>query len=254
MLLAIDIGNTNVVLGIYRDEELLHSFRLNSDTKRTVDEFGLQVISLLDHQGIGRESIEQIAMSCVVPALSRVFVKLARKYFQKEALVVGPGVKTGIAVNMDDPRSVGSDRVVNALAARQRFGAPCIVVDFGTATTFDVVGRSGAYEGGVIAPGLLISAEALFERAALLTRIEIVPPKATVGKNTKDAMLSGIFFGYVALVDGLIARLKEEIGGEAFVVATGGLAQSVAEESRCIQEVVPELTLEGLKLIAAYNS
>lgn len=253
MLLVVDIGNTNIVVGLYRDNELLQSWRLASDTKRTVDEFGLQILALLAHEQVEGPSIEQVAISCVVPALSRVFSKLSRKYFQREPLIVGPGLKTGIAIHMDDPRSVGSDRVVNAVAARERFGSPCIIVDFGTATTFDLVGSEGTYEGGVIAPGLLIAADALFERAALLPRIEICKPKSVVGKNTKDAMLSGIFYGYVSLVDGIISRLQEGLGNDASVVATGGLARSIADESKYIQEVIPELTLEGLRLIAGYN-
>lgn len=249
MLLAIDVGNTHTVLGIYQGEHLGWSWRLESDRRRTVDEFALQIIALLEHEQLEMSAIDTVVLSCVVPVLSRVFTKLSQKYFGLDTVVAGPDRVCGMKVLVDEPSRVGSDRLVNALAAREFYGAPVIVVDFGTATTFDIVSTSGAYEGGVIAPGLLISAEALFEKAALLPNIELVRPDRVVGRNTQEAMRSGIFLGYVALVDGLVERLFDELGMRPRVIATGGLSRAIAEESRYIEEVAPNLTLDGLRII-----
>lgn len=254
MLLAIDVGNTHVVLGLYRGDELVSSWRLQSEASRTVDEFSLAVLSVLQNDSWAKEDIKNIVLSCVVPALSRVFVKLSRKYFGKEPLIVGPGLKTGMRISVDDPRTVGADRIVNAIAAKELYGAPVIVVDFGTATTFDVVGASGAYEGGVIAPGLVISAEALSSRAAQLPSIELSYPDRLIGKNTRDSMLSGIVYGYVGLVDGILKRIKAELGVATPVIATGGLAHLIVEGSDEMEEVSKELTLRGLRLIAEMNT
>jgi type III pantothenate kinase len=253
MLIAIDVGNTHVVLGLYRDEELVSSWRLQSKAKRTVDEYALDILGLLASQHVSSSDIHQLIISCVVPSLTRVFTKLGTKYFSADVLVVGPGIKTGVVIACDDPRSVGPDRIVNAMAAKEMFGEPVIVVDFGTATTFDVITKSGTYEGGVIAPGLLISAEALFERAALLPSIELKKPKCLIGKNTTDSMLSGIIYGYVGLVDGILERLVNEIKDDVKIIATGGLAQMIADESKYIKEVLPNLTLSGLSMIAKLN-
>lgn len=253
MLLAIDVGNTHVVLGLFEGSELAASFRLQSDSSRTVDEYAIDILTLLQAAGFTPKEISQIVLCCVVPTLTRVFTKLAVKYCDLQPLVVGPGVRTGMQVHYDDPRSVGADRIVNALAAKTLYGAPTIIVDFGTATTFDIVGAGGAYEGGLISPGLLISANALFEKAAKLSSIELRRPSALVGKNTGDSMLAGIVYGYVGLVDGILARLLEELSEEVTVVATGGLASMIAEESRYIEEVIPDLTLTGLRLIGDLN-
>ncbi len=254
MLLAVDVGNTHVVLGIFEKGELAASFRLQSDTSRTVDEYAIDILALLQAAGFSPDSISQIVISCVVPTLTRVFNKLAIKYCNLKPLVVGPGVKTGMQIHCDDPRSVGADRIVNALAAKTLVGSPVVVVDFGTATTFDVVGAGGAYEGGLIAPGLIISSNALFEKAAKLPTIELKTPSALIGKNTADSMLSGIFYGYVGMVDGIITRLREELGDDLKLIATGGLAGMIAEESEYLTEVIPDLTLSGLKLVAELNT
>ncbi|MCB0347015.1 MAG: type III pantothenate kinase [Bdellovibrionales bacterium] len=254
MLLAVDVGNTHVVLGLFVKGELAASFRLQSDVSRTVDEYAIDILTLLQAAGFKPEQISQIVISCVVPALTRVFSKLAVKYCSLQPLIVGPGVKTGMQIHCDDPRSVGADRIVNALAAKTLYGAPVVIVDFGTATTFDVVGPQGAYEGGLISPGLIISSNALFEKAAKLSSIELKTPNVLIGKNTADSMLSGIVFGYVGLVDGILDRLRQELGSDLKIVATGGLASMIAEESEYITEVIPDLTLTGLKLVGDMNT
>lgn len=249
MLLAIDVGNTHTVLGVYQGERLGWNWRLESDRRRTVDEFALQIMALFEHEKLEITAIDTVVLSCVVPPLSRVFTKLSQKYFGLDAVVTGHDRICGMKVLVDEPSRVGSDRLVNAFAARELYGAPVIVVDFGTATTFDIVSTSGAYEGGVIAPGLLISAEALFEKAAMLPNIQLLRPGRVLGKNTHDAMRSGIFFGYVALVDGLVERLFDELNMRPRVIATGGFSWAIAEESRYIEEVAPNLTLDGLRII-----
>jgi type III pantothenate kinase len=254
MILCIDIGNTHVVIGLFVEGELAHSWRLQSDSERTVDEYSLEILSLLNIGSIDRANINQVIISCVVPTLSRVFQKLSTKYFNKTALFVGPGLRTGLKIACDDPRSVGADRICNAVAAKELFGAPAIVVDFGTATTFDVISASGTYEGGIIAPGIVISANALFERAAQLPQIELSKATRLIGKNTKDAMLSGIFFGYQSLVEGVLNRVIAEVSGKPIVVATGGLSSIFADESKFIDKLMPDLTLQGLQLIAKMNS
>ena len=254
MLLAIDIGNTHLVLGVFEHENRKGSWRLRTEQESTVDELALQVLTLLRQDGYEPRDISQIIISCVVPPLLRVTTKLAEKYFSISPIVIGPGIKTGMEIAVDDPRSVGADRIVNAVAAKQLYGAPAIVVDFGTATTFDVVDERGAYAGGVIAPGLMISANALFERASQLPRIEIREPAHVIGKNTLDAMRSGLYFGYASLVDGLIERIQNDMGLEPNVIATGGLSRVIAAECSHIDEVVPDLTLQGLQIIAKMNS
>lgn len=253
MLLAIDVGNTHCVFGLFQGEELRSSWRLQSDTKRTVDEYAFEILTLLQTEAVGPRDISGIVLSCVVPPLTRVFSKLARKYFDNDALVIGPGVKTGIIISVDDPRSVGSDRIVNAVAAKAMVAPPLVVLDMGTGTTFDVVSADGTYQGGLIAPGLLIAAEALFDRAAMLPSIELRRPERLLGKNTKDSMLAGIMFGYVGLVDGIFRRLQQEWQPEFEIVATGGLAALIAEESEFVRRVVPDLTLQGMREIATLN-
>ena len=253
MILVADIGNTHVVFGVYSGEELLCSMRLQSDRGRTVDEFALEIFSLLQLNDIARDNIRHMVLGSVVPPLTRVFVKLAQKYLHLDPLVVDHRTNTGIDIAVDEPRALGADRLVNAVAARALYGAPVVVVDFGTATTFDVVGREGAYQGGLICPGLMISANALFERAAMLTKIELKAPTKLVGKNTHDAMVGGIVYGYAGLVDGIITRLIAEIGEDLRVVATGGLAALVSAETKYVKTIAPELTLQGLVMIGRRN-
>jgi len=250
-LLAIDVGNTHVVLGVFHREELKARWRITSDLNRTADEYGLELIALLASENFPRQQIDSIAICCVVPPLARVFAKIAAKYFGVHPFLVNADCDLGIIVACDDPASVGPDRLVNAVAATKFVGLPAIVVDFGTATTFDVIAADGSYQGGAIAPGINISAQALFHKAAMLYSIELKKPTRAIGRNTKDSMLSGIVFGYVGLVDGIIARIIDEMGVRPRVVATGGLAAVVSSESQYIEEVIPDLTLKGLRIIAS---
>ncbi|HUP49559.1 MAG TPA: type III pantothenate kinase [Thermoanaerobaculia bacterium] len=250
-LLVVDVGNTNVVLGIYRDEQLVSSWRLATARDRTADEYGILARQLLD--GALDGSLDGAIVGSVVPPLNSAMAGMIRQYFGVEPLFVEPGVKTGIAIHVDNPQEVGADRIANCAAAFDRFGGPTVIVDFGTATTFDVVTEKAEYVGGVIAPGLTISAEALFARAARLPRVDIRRPPHVIGTNTVVNMQSGIYFGYLALVDGLLARVKREISGLKRVIATGGHAALFAEDSEHIDEVDPELTLKGLKIIYDRN-
>ncbi len=253
MLLAIDIGNTNIVLGVYREEELVACWRLATDVHKMADEYAVLLNSLFSNEGLSKSEIKGSAISCVVPPLLPIFQEICREHLKVEPLVVGPGIKTGVRILIDNPRELGADRIVNAIAARRLYGTPAIVIDFGTATTFDVVSREGDYLGGAIAPGIGISAEALYRQAAQLPRIELALPKKVIGKNTVTAMQSGVLFGYVALIEGMTERIEEELGEEAKVIATGGLAGVIARESSTIQVVNPNLTLEGLRLIYEMN-
>lgn len=253
MLLAIDIGNTNIVSGVYREEELVACWRLATDVHKMADEYAVLLNSLFSHEGLSKSEIKGSVISCVVPPLLPIFQEVCRGHLQVEPLVVGPGIKTGVRILMDNPREVGADRIVNAIAARRLYGTPAIVIDFGTATTFDVVSREGDYLGGAIAPGIGISAEALYRQAAQLPRIELAIPKKVIGKGTVAAMQSGVLFGYVALVEGMVERIVEELGEKAKVIATGGLAGVIARETSTIQVVNPHLTLEGLRLICEMN-
>jgi type III pantothenate kinase len=247
MLLAIDVGNTNIVFGLFDGDKLVHQFRAESSRGRTSDEYAVVVRQLLAMQGVKPEEVHAAIVASVVPSLTEPMLALVRRAFGKEALVVGPGIKSGMAILYENPREVGADRIVNAVAAYERFHGPLIVVDFGTATTFDCVSGRGEYLGGVIAPGIQISADALFARAAKLPRVEIAKPPKVVGRNTQHSMQSGIVFGYVALVDGLVDRLVDELGGPHAVVATGGLAPLNAPMSRSSKEVDEDLTLVGLR-------
>jgi type III pantothenate kinase len=253
MLVLIDVGNTNTVLGVYLGDELRESFRLSTDAERTADEYGALLLPLFARAGLAPEEAEAVVVSSVVPPLNAVFERLARRFFRREALFVEPGVKTGMPIRYDNPAEVGADRIVNALAARELFGAPVVVVDFGTATTFDVVNPAGEYAGGIICPGIGISAEALFAHASRLYRVDIRRPSRLVGKNTAGAMQSGLYFGYVGLVDGILARLAAEQPDLRAVIATGGLAELIAEGSERITHVEPQLTLIGLKLVPERN-
>lgn len=246
-LLAVDVGNTNIVLGVYRGDELLHSWRLATARERTADEYGIITKELIGAHF--DESFEGAIVSSVVPPLNSEIAEMIHGYFGVDPLFVEPGVKTGVAIHVDNPQEVGADRIVNCVAAHHAYGGPTVIVDFGTATTFDLVTADAKYVGGVIAPGLNISAEALFARAARLPRVDIRRPPHVIGTNTVVNMQSGIYFGYLALVDGLLTRIKKEVPNLKRVIATGGLAALFAEDSEHIDEVDTELTLKGLKII-----
>ncbi len=253
MLLAIDIGNTNIVLGLYKGEDLMSHWRIATDHRRMPDEYAMLLMELFAHARHRPEQVSGIAMASVVPPLTRTFEALCRDYFGQEPLVVDVGVKTGVRIRYDNPREVGADRVVNAAAAYRLYGGPACVVDFGTATTFDAISREGDYLGGAIAPGIVISAEALFRYAAKLPRVDLVRPPRVIGTNTVHSMQSGLIFGYVGLVEGMVARFRRELGEDMRVIATGGLAETIARETEVIQVVNPWLTLEGLRMIYEMN-
>ena len=253
MLLTIDIGNTNIVLGGFQGDLLVFEFRLQSELGRTVDEYRASIVSLL-HQQFGSDVLIDGAVVCsVVPPLTAVLVEAIEKAFSIKPLIVGVGIKTTIALRLSDPSSVGADRIVNGLAVRELYGKKSVVVDFGTATTFDYVNDLGEYEGGIIAPGLAISIESLVSRTAKLPRIELVWPAKIVGKSTVTAMQSGALVGYVCLVDGLLEKIEQEVGPLCHVVATGGLGGVITEHSKKITTYDPTLTLKGMRLIASLN-
>lgn len=251
MLLAIDVGNTNIVIGVFEGAELVHSWRLTTVRERTADELGLLVTDLCERHHIGRERISGIVIASVVPPLTGTLQAMAVKYFERTPLLFEPAVSGGMPILYDNPAEVGADRVVNGIAAVAAYGTgtPIIVVDFGTATTFDAISAKGEYLGGVICPGPQISADALFQRAARLPRIDVRKPPRVIGTNTVASMQSGLFWGYVDMVEGLVKRMKAELGGKAIVVATGGLAVVVATESSVIEHVDVDLTLQGLRIV-----
>ncbi len=253
MLLAIDIGNTDTTLGVFEDSELRATWHLATNVHRMADEHAALLLNLLHHQGLDTSDIKKAALCCVVPPLLATYEELFNRYFHISPLVVAAGIRTGVRIRMENPREVGADRVVNAAAAHHLYKTPVIIVDLGTATTFDVVSKEGDYLGGVIAPGINTAAEALFTQAAMLPRVELIPPKHAIGSNTVSAMQSGIVFGYVGLIEGLVARIQQELGDKAKVVATGGWAEIIARETAVIDVVNLNLTLIGLRIIYYMN-
>jgi type III pantothenate kinase len=249
MLLAVDVGNTQTVFGVYDGERLVEHWRAATEAERTGDELAALVTRLLELRDLGFDDITGICLSSTVPLLARAYEELAERYARAPVLVVGPGTRTGIPILYDDPREVGPDRIANAVAAREAYGAPCIVVDFGTSTNFDAVSEAGEYVGGVLAPGIEISMDALFRRAARLTKIDFVEPRAVIGKTTASALQSGLVYGFAGQVDGIVRRIRGELGDTAPVIATGGLATLIAPHSETIDRVDPLLTLEGLRLV-----
>ncbi len=253
MLLAIDIGNTSTMLGLFRERELLQHWRVTTRRDGTTDEYGILVKNLFEVAEIARSRVTGMIIASVVPPLQPVFEEMARGYFHLIPVVVGPGIRTGMPILYDNPREVGADRIVNAVAAYESYGGPAIVVDFGTATTFDAISGRGEYLGGAIAPGIGISAEALFERAAKLPRVEILRPKAVIGKNTVGSMQAGLFYGYLGLVDGIVRRMAKELEREPVIVGTGGMAHLILTESETVQQIDTLLTLKGLQIIYDRN-
>jgi len=253
MLLAIDIGNTNVTIGVFAGDRLHATWRIATVHDRMPDEYGILLVQLIEHRSMRPGDISGVAIASVVPTLTSVFRQVSRDYLDLDPLIVDAGVRTGVRIRYENPKEVGADRVVDCAAVQAKYGGPACVVDFGTATTFDAISLEGDYLGGAIAPGIGIAAEALFARASKLYRVEIAAPPRAIGTNTGLAMQSGIFFGYVALVEGLVARFRRELGDDMKVIATGGLADAVARETSVIQYVDPWLTLEGLRIIYLLN-
>lgn len=253
MLLTIDIGNTNLTIGLYRGKEMEAHWRLATDHSRMPDEYGLQLLGLLQHARHTPADLTGVALASVVPPLTGRVRQACREYLHQEALVVDAGVKTGIRIRYDDPRQVGADRVCDAVAVMRLYGGPACVVDFGTATTFNAITKDGEYLGGSITAGVNLAAEALFMRAAKLPRIDLQRPPSVIGRNTVHAIQSGLLFGYVAMVEGMVARFRRELGPEMRVIATGGLAETIARETDVIEIVAPWLTLEGLRIIWELN-
>jgi type III pantothenate kinase len=254
MVLALDIGNTHTVCGVFNGKEISASWRLATDRARTGDEYGLAIKGQLVDKGISAQSIDGVIISSVVPPVTGLFVEMSKAYFHCDPIIVGPGIKTGLQIRYENPREVGADRVVNAVAALYLYTPPLILLDFGTATTFCAINSNGEYLGGVIAPGIGISAEALFIRAAKLPRVELEKPKTVIGKNTTAGIQSGLVYGYLGLVEGILTRMIREMGCKPQVVATGGLSGFFGQESALIDITNPDLTLVGLRLIYEMNA
>jgi type III pantothenate kinase len=253
MLLAIDIGNTNITIGLYDGEPLGPRWRLATDHQRMPDEYGITLIGLLSHSGYRPEQVNSVAMASVVPPLTGTFVQAVRSYIGREPLVVDARLRTGVTVRYDDPAAVGADRIVDAAAVQKLYGGPACIVDFGTATTFDAISAAGEYLGGAIAPGLGIASEALFQRAAKLPKVDLQRPPSPIGRNTVHSIQSGLLYGYVGLVEGMVARFRAELGPQMKVIGTGGLAEVIACETQVIEIIAPWLTLDGLKIVWDLN-
>jgi type III pantothenate kinase len=253
MFLAIDVGNTNITLGLYDGEALGPRWRLATDHNRMPDEYGITLISLFQHAGVSAKDVRAIALASVVPPLTGTFEQVCEKYLGQKPLVVDTGVKTGVRVRYDDPKQVGADRVVDAAAVQKLYGGPACSVDFGTATTFDAISEEGDYLGGAIAPGIGIAAEALFQHTAKLPKVDLHRPPSAIGRNTVHSIQSGMLFGYVGLVEGMVARFRAELGPKMKVIGTGGLAEIIAQETKVIDIIAPWLTLDGLKIVWELN-
>lgn len=253
MLLAVDIGNSMVNLGVFKDEELVANLRVSTDARRSSDEYGLMIRDLLALNGVERSTITEVCMCSVVPPLTGVFEELSETYFNVKPLSITAGVRTGLQISYDNPRDVGADRIVDAVAAIQLYGPPVIIVDFGTATVFDAISKDGVYLGGAIAPGINVAAEALFLNTSQLRRVELVAPKSAIGQNTSMALQAGLVLGYAGLVTGLVARFKGELGQESKVIGTGGLATIISQEADIFDDINQDLTLIGLRLIYNMN-
>lgn len=253
MIFVVDVGNTNIVLGLYDGKRLLHHWRVSTNRSATSDEYGIMIANLFRHVGVLHAQIEGVIISSVVPPLMSALERMCADYLQLKPLVVGPGIRTGLNVKIENPREMGADRIVNAIAGIELYGSPLIIVDFGTATTFDYIDDEGSLLGCAIAPGIGISLEALYDKAAKLPRIELVRPKSAVGRNTVTSMQAGIIFGFAGQVDGIVDRMSEEFGTKPTVIATGGLAELIARETRTISIVNPLLTLQGLQTLYERN-
>ena len=249
MLLAIDIGNTNIVLGVFRGRKLIHHWKIQTESEKTSDEYGVTMLNLFSLSGPEKTEIKAVIISSVVPPLTPIFEDLSKSLFKVKPVIVGPGLKTGMAILYENPLEVGADRVVSAVGAYEKHGGPCIVVDFGTATTFDAVSSKGEYLGGAIAPGIQISAEALYLKTAKLPRIEIKKPKEAIGRTTVTSMQSGLYFGYVGLVSKIIEEIKRELGESTTVISTGGFGAQISHEISSIDIHEPDLVLEGLQIL-----
>lgn len=253
MLLCVDIGNTNITLGLYEGQQAGPRWRLATTHERMPDEFGVQLLGLLAHAGLTAAQVDCAVIASVVPPLTERWVQVSERYLDCQAMVVNAQTRTGVTIRIDNPASLGADRIVDAAAAQQLYGGPACIVDFGTATTFDAINAAGDYLGGAIAPGIGIAAEALAQRTAQLPRVEIAAPPAAIGRNTVHAMQSGLLYGYIGLVEGMVSRFRVELGPEMKVIATGGLAEVIARHTDSIEVIAPWLTLDGLKIIYALN-
>jgi type III pantothenate kinase len=253
MILAIDIGNSHIVLGLFEGDDLVDQTRVSTEIKKTADEYGILIASILNLRREARSRVKGVIISSVVPPLTPIFVEMTRRYFNIEPIIVGPGLKTGLSIGYDDPRQVGADRVVNAVAAERIYGTPCIIVDFGTAVTFCAVDDNKRYLGGAIFPGIKTAYDALAEKAARLPRIGLAEPRQAIGRSTEDSMISAAVYGYAGMVDAIVARFMDELGNKAKVVATGGMIEYIAPYSKAIEVVDPDLTLKGLLMLYTMN-